>query len=160
MQHLISARTHAQAVERAADVLACPLPTPYVEQVAEAQAFADAAAQVGASAEDLNSAVLDAIEQGRDYHSDKTVQRLMLDRLLTSQSIGERARTRVDQLLATALADHADSILAGWADALDTHTAALAVAAEAGLNLKNSDVVVAKGGNVMHQLHDAQTATV
>lgn len=132
------------AVTKAADTLGVPLPAGYVEQAAQAQAFADAAAQIGASAGDLNAAVLDAIEQGRDYHSDKTIQRLALDRQLAG-GIDEAARSRVDQLLATALADWADDILEGWADALTPHAAALVAAAQAKLNLDAADAAIAKG---------------
>ena len=42
MDYRISARTHAKAIENAADTLGVPLPASYVEQVAQAQAFADA----------------------------------------------------------------------------------------------------------------------
>lgn len=160
MDYRISARTHEQAVAKAADTLAVPLPGPYLEQVAKAQAFADAAGQIGLQSEDLYAAVFAAIEAGRDYRSDETVQRMALDRLLTTQNIGERSRGRCDELLAAALADHGDGILAGWADALEPHTAALVAAAEAvpGLDLRHGHTAATHGGDVLRHWASARTA--
>jgi hypothetical protein len=158
MDYMISPRARALTVTKAADTLGVPLPAAYNEQVAQAQAFTDAAAQIGASADDLHAAVLAAIEAGRDYWTDQDVARLALDWQLSSQNIGERARARTDQLLAAALSDYADDLLAEWADALEPHTAALVAAAEANLDLNNADAAVARGGEVMHHLHNAQVA--
>ena len=160
MLHLVSARTHAATVAKAADRLGIPLPAAYLEQVAQVEAFTDAVAQIRATPEQLDAAVFAAIEAGRDYHTDKTVQRLALDRQLVASNIGDRARSREVELLAAALADHADSILESWSAALDPHADALAVAAEAGLDLDDDAAAIRKGGAVMQQLHDAQNAAV
>lgn len=160
MQHLVTARAHAMTVTKAADRLGVPLPDAYLEQVAQIDAFTDAVSRIAATTEQLDAAVFDAIEAGRDYHNDKTVQRLALDRQLTATNIGERARGRALELLAAALADHADTILHGWAHGLAPHTAALRAAADAGLDLDNDAAAIAKGGNVMHMMHDAQIAAV
>lgn len=160
MLHLISARTHAATVAKAANRLGIPLPAAYLEQVAQVEAFTDAVAQIRATTEQLDAAVFAAIDAGRDYHTDKAVQRLALDRQLTANNIGDRARSREVKLLAAALADHADSILESWSAALDPHADALAVAAEAGLDLDDDAAAIRKGGAVMQQLHDAQNAAV
>lgn len=160
MLHLVSARTHAATVTKAADRLGVPPPDAYLEQVAQVEAFTDAVAQIRARTEQLDAAVFAAIEAGRDYHNDKTVQRLALDRQLVASNIGERARNREVELLAAALADHADSILESWSTALEPHSAALVAAAEDGLDLDDDHAAIAKGGDVMHTLHDAQNAAV
>lgn len=160
MDHLISARTRAQAVDKAAETLSVPLPAAYREQVAQADAFADAAAQIAVTTDDLHAAVFDAIEAGGNYRTDKTVQRLTLDHQLTAQNIGSSARKRADQLLAAALSDHADDILEGWASALEPHSAALEAAAEAipSLNLRDGHDAATHGGDVLRHWASARTA--
>lgn len=160
MQHLISARTHAQNVAKAADVLGVPLPAAYAKQVDQAQAFSDAANRIGVTTGDLHGAVFAAIEAGRDYHDDPDVTRLLLDRVLSTQNVGESARRRGDELLAAALADHGDDILEGWADALDEHSDALSAAAEVvpGPDLADGRAAGVKGGEVLRHWATARSA--
>lgn len=160
MQHLISARTHAQNVAKAADVLGVPLPAAYAKQVDQAQAFNDAANRIGVTTGDLHGAVFAAIENGRDYHDEPDVTRLLLDRVLSTQNIGESARRHGDELLAAALADHSDDILEGWADALTEHSTALVAAAEAvpALDLADGRAAGAKGGDTLRHWAAARTA--
>lgn len=158
MDYRISPHTRSQAVTNAAATIGVALPAGFLEQLAQAQAFPDAANQTVCTTQDLHAAVLAAIQEGRDYHADKTVQRLALDNQLTSENILAAARSRGEQLLAAALADWADEIVAGWADALDKHSAHLVAAVEAGLNLNDAAAVVARGGEGMHHLHKAQIA--
>ncbi|WP_163751518.1 aldehyde dehydrogenase [Mycolicibacterium helvum] len=158
---MLSTNTHAMTVTRTAETLGIPLPTGYVEQIAEVDAFTAAVAQIAVTTDQLHEAVLDAIADGRDYHADETVQRLALDRSLTAQNISaHRAQTRADQMRRAALADWADEILEDWADALGPHSAALVdAAADANLSdLTDTAAAVAKGGDTMDKLHHAQVA--
>ncbi|AFM19469.1 hypothetical protein Mycch_4771 [Mycolicibacterium chubuense NBB4] len=157
MDYRVSARTQARAIEKAADTLGVPLPAGYLEQVAQAQAFADAAAHI--NGHDLHAAVFDAIEAGRPYWSDKTVQRLALDHQLASHNIGIKVRTRADELRARALADHADNILEGWADALDQQADALVAAAAAvpNIDLRQGHEAATHGGDVLRHWAAART---
>ncbi len=141
----ISARTRAQTVTNTAATLGVPLPADYLAQVDEAEAFVEAAKQTVCTAEKLHAAVLDAIQEDRDYWSDPKIQRFALDTQLTSSNIFAAARTRSESLILAALKDHADDILDGWSDALDEHSAHLVAAAEAGLNLGNAAGAVARG---------------
>ena len=134
------------------------LPPAYVEQFAEAEAFTEAANQTVCKPETLHRAVLDAIQEGRDYLSDGGIQALALNAQLTDGNILAAARSRSEQLRFAALRDHADDILDGWADALDEHSAKLAAAADAGVNLNDADGAVARGGAIMAHLHNAQVA--
>lgn len=152
----ISAHTRAQAVTNAADTLHVALPPAYVEQFAEAEAFTEAANQTVCSPETLHRAVLDAIQEGRDYLSDRVIQAMALNAQLTEGNILAAARSRAEQLKLAALADHAGDILDGWADALDEHSAKLAAAADAGVNLNDAAAAVARGGAMMTHLHNAQ----
>lgn len=154
----ISAHTRAQAVTNAADTLHVALPSAYLEQFAEAGAFTEAAKQTVCQKETLHRVVLDAIQEGRDYLSDRGIQAMALNAQLTEGNILAAARSRSEQLMLAALADHADDILDGWADALDDHSAKLAAAAEAGVNLNDAAGAVARGGAMMTHLHNAQVA--
>ncbi|BBY91310.1 hypothetical protein MGALJ_09790 [Mycobacterium gallinarum] len=154
----ISAHTRAQTVTNAAATLGVPLPPAFLEKVDQAERFTEAAKETVCTKEKLHAAVLSAIEEGRDYHADKGIQRLALDCQLTSQNILAAARSRGEELVTAALNDHADDILDGWSDALDEHSAHLVAAAEAGLNLKDASGAVARGVDTMRQLHAAQIA--
>jgi hypothetical protein len=154
----ISARTRAQTVTNTAATLGVPLPAAYLEQIDDAEAFTEAAKQTVCKPEDLHRAVLDAIEDGRDYWSDPKIQRMALDTQLTSLNILAAARSRSENLISAALKGHADDILDGWSDALDEHSTNLVAAAKAGLNLKDATGAVARGGAIMTHLHNAQIA--
>jgi hypothetical protein len=155
----ISARAHARAVSKTADTLGVPLPAGYLEQVAEVDAFEAAATKITVTTDQLLAAVLDAIEAGREnWPADKSIQQLAIRHQLTMQNIDISARQRADQMLAATLADWADELLTSWAGALDRHAQALVTAAEAGLNLQDTDAAIARGGEGMNQLHAAQVA--
>lgn len=83
---------------------------------------------------------------------------MALNAQLTDGNILATARSRTEQLKLAALADHAGDILDGWADALDEHSAKLAAAADAGVNLNDAAGAVARGGAIMTHLHNAQVA--
>ncbi|MFN3002343.1 aldehyde dehydrogenase [Mycolicibacterium wolinskyi] len=154
----ISAHTRAQAVTNAADTLHVALPPAYVEQFAEAEAFIEASNQTVCQKESLHRAVLDAVQAGRDYHADPVIRVMALNAQLTEGNILAAARSRAEQLKLAALSDHAGDILDGWAGALDEHSAKLAAAAGAGVNLNDAAGAVARGGAMMTHLHNAQVA--
>jgi hypothetical protein len=153
----ISARTRAQAVTNAADTLGVPLPPEYFEQVAAAEAFLAAAnRQTVCQKVDLHGAVLDAIQEGRNYVTDKRIQAMALNVQLTQGNILADARARSEKLMLAALRDHADDILDSWADPLDEHAAKLAAAAKAGVKLGDANGAMARGVTTMTHLHNAQ----
>lgn len=157
---MIMTRAQARTVKRAADTLGVPLPATFTSQLDATTALVNAAHNIGESTAQLNTAVLDALAAGRDYHTDPTVTGLLLDAVLVRvANIGEAARGRAEHELAAALAEHADTILAGWADALDPHAQALAAAAaELPANLHDTKAIVNRGATAMHQWAAAQQA--
>jgi hypothetical protein len=155
----ISARTRAQAVTTAADTLRVALPPEYFEQVAEAEAFLAAAnSRTVCQKTDLHSAVLDAIQEGRNYHQDPVIRAMALNVQLTQGNILADARARNEQLMLAALRDHADDILDSWADPLDEHASKLADAAKARVNLNDANAALSRGLATMTHLHNAQNA--
>ncbi|OBF65859.1 hypothetical protein A5753_00750 [Mycobacterium sp. 852002-51971_SCH5477799-a] len=157
----ISARGYQQIVHKTAQILSVELPSEYVDQIQHADEVAAAIAEIAATpalTAALHNAVIDAISEGRDYRTDKRIQQLLTSRELAASNISQTARTRAESELRETLVEHSQRILAGWSDALTEHSAALSAAAEAGLNLGNTSAVVAKGGDDMRLLHDAQIA--
>jgi hypothetical protein len=155
----ISARSYAMTITKTADTLGISLPASYLEHIDQAQALAEAVAAIAkTSSGDLDLAVLNALDAGRDYRTDETVQNLIVDRALAQSGIEHSARTYAETRLRLTLADLADDTLNAWADALHPHSASLVAAAKAGLDLENPADVIAKGGNNMQIMHDAQAA--
>lgn len=154
-----SARAQAHLVISAARALAVPLPAEFTAQL-------DDGARVVAAAEaiprpyELTARVLDALAAGRDYHTDKQVQAMLLDCVLVGQlNVGGAAVERADMGCGDALTEHADSILTAWADSLDAHGAALlAAAAVLPADLTATDAIVKAGAEAMTHWAAAQTA--
>jgi hypothetical protein len=155
----ISARSYAQAVEKSADKLGVSLPAQYFEHIEQARALAESVAAIArVQADQLTSATLNALEAGRDHHTDKTVLSLLLDRTLSLSGIEQIARERADNAFRDMLTDVSDDILESWAEALEPHSKHLSAAAKAGLDLHRPDAVIAQGGDSMKLAHHAQAA--
>jgi hypothetical protein len=108
----------------------------------------------------LISAVLDALAAGKDYHGDKTVQRLLLDHTLNSLNISNAARVRASDSLVNVIVDSADDILESWADVLDPHADALAAAVDVLPTDSPDDLeaIKAAGPEAMHAWAEVQYA--
>lgn len=156
----LTPRLFASQVRKAAETLGVPLPTSLVEQLDHADNLAHTAETMLGDAGDLNEAVLDAIEAGRDFHTDKTVQRRALERMLANQGhgIAEAARQRSLQQKRAALVEHADDVLDDWDVALEPHTVALtaAVAALRVDNLDNVQDVITQGTDAVQHWTNAK----
>lgn len=156
----LTARFYASQVRKAAETLGVPLPAALVEQLDHADRLTHTAETMLNHGGDLNEAVLDAIEAGRDFHTDKTVRRLALERMLANQGhgIADAARQRSLQQKRAALTAHADVVLGEWAAALEPHTAALTAAAAALPvdNLEDVQDVIARGPDVVQHWSNAK----
>ncbi|MGQ9407983.1 hypothetical protein [Mycolicibacterium gilvum] len=128
----ITLRSTLLVVTKTAETLGVPLPAGYTAELDRARVIVAGAARIGATTTaQLNAAVLDAIEAGSDVHTDPAVQRMILDRQLAASGLEIEADQRRKQVSHAAVVTYADDILAGWADALAPHSAALAAAAKA-----------------------------
>ncbi len=160
MDYLISARTHAQAVDKAAETLGVQLPAPRTaNRSRERKPFPTRPARSPprpmictppCSTRSKPAATIGPTRPCNGWRSTANW------RHRTSTS----ARKRSDRLLAAALADNADDILDGWADALEPHAAALAAAAAAAptLNLRDGHEAATHGGDVLKHWAAARTA--
>lgn len=157
----ITLRSTLIVVAKTADTLGVSLPAGYVADLDKARAIVAGADRFReTSARQLNSAVLDAIEAGRDVHTDPTVQRMMFDRNLTAGGIEMDADQRRKEISHAALLDYADDILASWAEFLKPHAEALADAAEAlpSHDLADAEQVATLTVEGMKHLSNAQIA--
>lgn len=159
----ITPRFYVTQIRNAAHTIGVPLPPTLTKQLEQADALVHAAETMLGTSGDLNSAILDAIEAGRDYHNDPAVQRTALDRMIAnfqSHGVTEAAHARAMQRRRDALTEHADDILQAWADAVEPHSAALAAAA-AGLpthDLADTATIIAAGLDAVQHWNDAQHA--
>lgn len=140
-------------IKATAKTLGTQLPPEIGAAVDKAQQVVAKADAITASRAALLTAVLDAIEQGRDYKSDKRIHGLMLDFMCADQNIGSVARQRSDDAIGAALVEAADTILEAWDAALQPHTAKLIEAAEQLLSDDLSDLASVKSGGVAAFTH-------
>lgn len=156
----ITARFYASQVRKTAETLGVPPPAALVEKLDRADRLTRCAETMLGTAGDLNEAVLDAIEAGRDIHTDKAVQRLAVSRMLANQGVGiaDAAYRRSVQQKRAALVEHADAVLDEWADALAEHSTALsaAVAALPVHNLDNVREVITHGPDAVQHWTNAK----
>ncbi|GAB3234699.1 hypothetical protein [Mycolicibacterium hippocampi] len=159
----ITPRFYVTQIRNAAHTIGVPLPPTLTKQLDQADALVHAAETMVGISGDLNSAILDALEAGRDYHNDPAVQRNALDRMIAnfqSHGVTEAAQARAMSRRRAALVEHADDILAAWADAIERHSAALAAAA-AKLpthDLADTATIIAAGLDAVQHWNDAQHA--
>ncbi len=157
----ITLRSTLSVVTKTAETLGVSLPAGYIAELDRARDIVAGAERFRAtSAHQLNSAVLDAIEAGRDVHTDTIVQRMMFDRTLTTGGIEIAADQRRKEISHAALLDYADDILTSWAEFLKPHADALADAAEAlpSHDLSNTEQVATLTVEGMKHLSNAQIA--
>lgn len=152
-------RAQLSIIRRAANTIGVELPAEITGKLDRAEALVAAAEGIAAPG-DLAGAVLEALADGRDYHKEAGIQRLVLDHVLVTMNIGATARGRADIAISEAVVEYADDILSGWAEALEPHSAALASAAEqlpTG-DLDDTDSILRGGAEAMRHWAAAQDA--
>lgn len=157
---IIAIRAQLLLVKRAASALDVPLPADFSQRVDAADRITQAAQKIS-NPDALNSTVLNALAEGRDYRTAPDVVHMLLDAYLVNQaSIAETARARWESDVQAALVDHADEILTGWTQALDPHGRALLAAAEAlpTPDLDDTRTIAEAGRKVLDHWANAQHA--
>jgi hypothetical protein len=159
----ITARFHANQIRNAARTIGVPLPTALTEKLDQADALVHAAEMLLGGRGDLNSAILDALEAGRDALADPLVQRRALESMLANfqgHSVADAATQRAMDRRRAALVEHADDVLEQWSDAVEQHSAALAAAAAElpTQNLSDTATIIATGLAAVEHWTAAQRA--
>lgn len=153
---IISGRVVVRTVNQTAKLLGVGLPAELASELTRANDLISRAEAI--SGADLNGAVLDALADGRDHHTDAAVQALLLDHVLVAGNIGGAAHERADFQIKQALVENADTVLSGWAEALAPHSDALAAAVD-GLptfDLSDTGPIAARGAEAMDHWKNAQ----
>ena len=151
----------ADLVTRTARNLGVPLPDAFDHELDDGAQLVQAAEAIPRPNQ-LQAAVLDALaERPASTTPRKQIQDMFLDAALEGQlNIGGAARERANLTCQDALIEHADTILAGWADALEPHGHALLQAA-AGLpthNLDDTQAIINRGAEAMNHWAAAHEA--
>lgn len=112
----LATRTVAPIVRATSDSLRVALPKPILDAIAAAEKLQatrreDPFTTAGAG---LSSAVADALLAGKDPLDSKAVQRAALGMMLSEANMPGRLSGHADQILADAVAKHADEIIETW----------------------------------------------
>lgn len=116
---LITARAHHATIARAFDQLEIQLPKAYTTDVADAAKLRGISIGGQAAAGALNAAVIRCIRAGTDYHDDPEVKRLITEVTIGSVGFEHAAQQATQNVLAEAVSQHTDTLLAAL------HTATL-----------------------------------
>lgn len=145
-----ASRSQLLIIRRTANTLEVPLPAEITGPLDAANALAAATEAIPKPGQ-LTDLVLTALSEGRDYHADKKIQAALLDHVVHQLNLPATARARADDTLGASIVEHADTILTGWAKALQPHADALAAAAEhlPTHDLGDAQTIAAHGAEVM-----------
>lgn len=127
---LVSAGAYATLIRTTARKLDTPIPPPFDNALAEAQALRESTERIEGSAGAINQRIINCLREGKDWHTDKTLQALMFDRVAAANGIRAAGADTANELTAQAVSEHGDTIITGWAEALTPDAATLADAAE------------------------------
>lgn len=78
----------------------------------------------------MNHRLITCLRNGKDWRTDKELQALMFERVAAANGIRVAGDETATDMVAQAVAEHADQILAAWADALNPDATTLADAAQ------------------------------
>ena len=146
----MSATAAVSIVTTTAKTLDVLLPDEFTAAVDRANALIVAAENLSAGPQQLHAAVLDAVENDRDLHTDKAATRELRNLQLGTAGVGQAARQRAEHDIAAALVEHADTMLGSWCDPLQPHLDALSVAAtELPENLDDTTTISSRGAAAM-----------
>jgi hypothetical protein len=156
---IVSSSATARNIESVATKLSVPLPPAFLAAVEAARILPREAVLLGDVAE-LHAAALSAIRSGADPGLDKNVQRLTVHRVLAESGIRVAAESWAGDLITEAIAEHADTIVTGWATAIQSDADTLHAAADQldQADLNAADPVMLKRSNLLGVWADCTSA--
>ena len=156
---IVSSSATARNIEGVADKLSVPLPPAFLAAIEAARILPREAELLGDPAE-LHAAALSAIRSGTDPGLDPNVQRLTVHRVLAESGIRVAAESWTGDLITEAIAEHADTIVTGWATAIQSDCDTLHAAADQldQADLNSADPVLLKRANLLSVWADATSA--
>ncbi len=127
---IISSSALARTIETTAIALGTDLPGHYVAELDSARKVVTESGELDGHVGSLNAAAVTAIREGRDVGTDPNVQRFAALVALSGSGIRHFAVDYANDIIATAIAAQADTILTSWSTAITADCAALQAAAE------------------------------
>ena len=158
---IVSASALARSIEVTAQQLGnIDLPKQLVAELDTARRVVTESAELDGHTEAMHAAAMTALREGRDVGADKTVQRLAAIVTVSTNGIRHYAVEYASDIITTAIAAHADTILAGWGEAIRGDLQVLENAAEVldVPKLDTADPLLLKRANHLGVWADATTA--
>ena len=158
----ITANAHVAVIRTTARKLGTALPAPFDQALADAQALREATRLIEGSAGAVNARIVNCIKQGKDWRIDKEVQALMFERVAAANGIRAAGDQEATDIVAQAVTDHGDTILASWADAITVDAKTLTEAAQRldvpSLDPGEVDMALLKRRNLINDWAQASSA--
>ncbi len=130
MTRSITSSAYSSLIRRTADKLDTALPAKFDAALDEARAIREATDRIEGSAVAVNAHIITCLRNGKDWRTDTELQALMFERVAAANGIRQAGIDAAEDMVTTAVAQHADAIIGAWANSLEPDTAALAEAAE------------------------------
>ncbi|UUO03856.1 hypothetical protein M4D79_14140 [Mycolicibacterium novocastrense] len=127
---IVSANAHATLIRTTARKLGASLPEAFEQAITDAQALREATQRIEGNAAAVNQRIINCLRDGQDWRTDKQVQALMFERVAAANGIRQAGEEAATDSVAQAIAEHADTIIASWADALSQAATTLTDAAQ------------------------------
>lgn len=121
----IAARAYMAVINRVTSQLGAALPPALDTAFTAASGLREAADRIEGSAEAVNARIIDCLKRGVDWHTDKQLQALVLDRVVAANGIREAAAAEAEIIVKAALIENADGIVEAWRAVLADDAAAL-----------------------------------
>jgi hypothetical protein len=157
---IVSASALAANIAATAQKLGTALPGSYVAEIDSARKVVTASGELDGHTAAMNAAAMTALREGRDPGADPNVQRLAALVTLSGNGIRHYAVEYASDIVTTAIAAHADTVLAGWGQAIAGDLQVLMNAAEVldVSKLDAADPLLLKRANHLGVWADATTA--
>lgn len=156
----IAARAYIAMIKKVTSQLGATLPPALDTAFTAASGLREAADRIEGSAEAANFRIIDCLKRGVDWHTDKQVQALVLDRVVAANGIRVAADAEAEIMVKTALTENADSVVEAWRTVLAPDAAALTVGYEELRidDLAGADTLSLTRRNLVNVWADARTA--
>ena len=157
---IVSASALAANIAATAHKLGTDLPKQYVAEIDSARRVVTASGEIDGHTASMNAAAMTALRENRDPGADPNVQRLAALVTLSGNGIRHYAVEYASDIVTTAIAAHADTVLAGWGEAIRGDLDVLQGAAEVldVPKLDAADPLMLKRANHLGVWADATTA--
>jgi hypothetical protein len=115
---IISANAHRRRIEETAATLGVALPTGFTKALTTAAKLIADTAEFNGVTRALNERAVSLLLSGKPVETDDTIKKLCVRRTLSESGLRVAGERTGNDMINTAIAEFADDVLTGWADAL------------------------------------------